>query len=61
MLKIWMVNLIKNLLPCNFQSLGLQCEQLLFGHIGLKDAMGQSFLRGKGVKRDLRRFHSQRA
>lgn len=52
MLKMWMVNLIKNLLPCNFQSLGLQCEQLLFGHIGLKDAMGQSFLRGKGGERE---------
>lgn len=53
MLKMWMVNLIKNLLPCNFQSLGLQCEQLLFGHIGLKDAMGQRcdgpvFFKGKG-------------
>lgn len=31
----------KNLLPCNFQNLGLRCEQLLFGPRA-KDAVGQS-------------------
>lgn len=41
MMKTWRVNLSKNLLPCNFQNLGLRCEQLLFGPRA-KDAVGQS-------------------
>lgn len=41
MMKMWMVNLSKNLLPCNFQNLGLQCEQILFGPRA-EDAVGQS-------------------
>lgn len=40
-----MMNLSKNLLPCNDQNMGLQCEQLLFGPKA-KEAMGH--LKGQG-------------
>lgn len=58
-MKMWMVNLSKNLLPCNFQSLGLQYEQLWFGPRAKR--CDGPVLRGKGGEGELRRSHFQRA
>ena len=51
-----MVNFSKNLLPCAFQNLGLQCEHLLFG-----PRCNGPVLREKGSEEDLRRPYFQRA
>lgn len=56
MMKMWMVNLSRNLLPCDFQNLRLHCDQLLFG-----PRCDGLVLRGKRGEEDLRGSYFQRA
>lgn len=55
-MKMWMVNLSRNLLPCDFQNLRLHCDQLLFG-----PRCDGLVLRGKRGEEDLRGSYFQRA